>query len=103
MLSPTLATMSNDLRRAAGRRAYADVERLAVSLCTAAAGEARSLPPGDPRIREIAAWLDGQLETTGILLRIARATCADEIRRIPFLKRYLRQRTPPAAQVRLDA
>jgi hypothetical protein len=103
MISSTLADLGNDLRCAAARRAYADVERLAVSLGAAAAEQVRSLPAGDPRIDEIAAWISEQFERTDILLRIARAAQADEIRRIPFLKRYLAQRTPRAAEVRLDA
>jgi hypothetical protein len=102
MIYSTLASMSNDLRRAAGRRAYGDVERLVASLCAAAAEQVKSLPAGDPRIREMAAWLDEQLQCTGTLLRIARAAQADELRRIPFLKGYLRRQSPAAPRIQLD-
>jgi hypothetical protein len=102
MISTTLATIGNEMRGAAGRRKYAEVQRLAVSLSEAAAEHARSLPPGDPQIREIGTWLDRQLETAGIMLRIGRAAQADELRRIPFLKRYLGQQTRAASQMRLD-
>jgi hypothetical protein len=102
MISSTLAAMSNSLRRAAGRRAYAEVERLVTSLCDAAAAEARSVPAGDPQIREIAAWLDQQLESTRVILRIARTAHADELRRIPFLKRYMNQPARKRACLQLD-
>jgi hypothetical protein len=102
MISSTLATMSDKLRRAAGRRAYAEVQRLVVSLGAAAAAEARGFPPGDARIREIAAWLHEQLDWTGIMLRTARAAQADELRRIPFLKGYLRRQVQAGPRIHLD-
>ena len=92
MISVTLIAMSEDLRQAAARRAYGEVERLVVSFCAAAAAQARTLPPGDPQIGEIGSWLHGELECVGVMLRIGRASVAEEYRRIPFLKTYLRQR-----------
>ena len=59
----------------------------------AAAEETGTLPAGDPQILEIAAWVDELLEWTGIMLRSARAAQADELRRIPFLRNYLRQQS----------
>jgi len=102
MISSTLAAMGNDLRRAAARRAYADVQSLGMSLGAAAAEEARNLPAGDPQIREIALWLEQQLQSTCILLHISRAAHADELRSIPFLKRYLQQPARKPALVHLD-
>ena len=102
MISAALTAIETELRQAAARRAYADVERLVVSLCAAAAGQARALPPGDPRIREIAVWLDEQLERTRILLRIARTAQADELRRLLFVKRYLPGQHRQTPQLRLE-
>jgi hypothetical protein len=93
MISPALSIIGNGLRQAAGRRAYEEVQRLVVSLCDVAAEETRTLPAGHPQIREIAAWVDELLQWTGIMLRTARAAQADELRRIPFLKSYLRQQS----------
>jgi hypothetical protein len=93
MISATLTTLEQELRRAAGRRAYADVEQLVVSVGAAAAGEARSFPPGDPQVREIAIWLNQLYEWTGVMLRAARAAHAEELRRMPFLKTYLRHQS----------
>ena len=89
MISSTLTAIETELRRAAAHRAYAEVERLAVSVGAAAAAEARALPPGDSGIGEIATWLNGLFQSTEIMLRIARASQADEFRRIAFLQRYL--------------
>jgi hypothetical protein len=101
MISSTLDTLGNQLREAAARRAYRDVERLAVQVGAAAAGEARALPPGDPGIGEIAAWLKELFHRTDILLRIARASQANERRRVTFLKRYMPGPDRRAARVRL--
>jgi hypothetical protein len=101
MISPTLVSLSNELVRAAGRRRYAEVERLAVRAGSAAAAEARALPAGDPGIREIAAWLKDLFGRTEILLRIARAAQASEYRRITFLQKYLPRPDRRAAHVKL--
>jgi hypothetical protein len=101
MISSTLANLSDELVRAAGRRKYADVERLAVRVGEAAAGEARALPAGDPGIREIAIWLKELFDRTEILLRIGRASQADEFRRLTFLKRYLPGQDARAPRVQL--
>jgi hypothetical protein len=99
MIVPTLANLSDDLRRAAARRAYADVQRLAVQLGAAVAAQARTLPAGDPRIVEIAAWLKEEFTRTEILLRIARASQAAELRRATFLQRYLKRPDRPLMRV----
>lgn len=101
MMSSTLATLSDELVRAAGRRQYAEVERLAVLVGAAAAEQARTLPAGDPGIREIASWLKEVFDRTEILLRIARASQADEFRRLSFLQRYLPREDRRAQRVRL--
>jgi hypothetical protein len=88
MISSTLVNLSNDLRRAAARRAYADVQRLAVRVGAAAAEEARALPAGDPAVGEIAVWLTDLFDRAEILVRIGRASQASELRRVTFLQRY---------------
>lgn len=87
----SLSTLETELRQAAGHRAYADVERLVVLLCAATTAQLHILPKDDPRIHEIAAWLHELLDWTGTMLRISRATQADELRRIPFVRSYLSQ------------
>jgi hypothetical protein len=85
MVSSTLLTLGKDLQRAASRRGYAEVQRLAASVATAAAAEARASADST----EIATWLQDLYTRTEILLRIARATQADELRQVTLLKRYL--------------
>ena len=82
MISSTLSAFGCDLQRAATRRAYGDVERLAARVGQAALDETRALPAGDPGIHEIAAWLKDLFERTEILLRIARVSQADELRQL---------------------
>jgi hypothetical protein len=101
MISLNLSLLGDDLRRAASRSAYADVERLAVRVTAAAAEEARALATGHEGVAEIAAWLKDQFDRTEILLRIARAAQARELRQVMFLKRYLPRPDQRAAHVRL--
>jgi len=101
MISSKLANLGNELQRAAARRAYADVERLAVRVGAIAAEESRALPAGNPGRREIAAWLKDLFGRTEILLRIARASQAAELRHLMFLKRYLPRPDRRAEHVRL--
>jgi hypothetical protein len=91
MISQALLHLEHDLRQAAGRRDYVVVQHLVAELGAAAVAEARALPAGDPQIREIAAWLTALYDWTEAMLRITRAAQAEELRRIPFLKTYLRQ------------
>jgi hypothetical protein len=101
MISPKLVMLGNELLRAAGRRRYADVERLSVQVGTATAGEARTLPAGDPGVSELAAWLKDLFDRTEIQLRVGRAAHAAELRRIAFLRKYLARPDRRAAHVRL--
>jgi hypothetical protein len=91
MIPPPLADIGDRLRRAAGSNDYPAVEGLVTSLCSTALEQAAALPPADPQIREIGAWVDELLDWTGIMLRSSRAAQADELRRIPFVQSYLRQ------------
>ena len=101
MFSSTLTSLSHELRGAAARRAYSDVERLAVKVGAAAAEEVRLLPAGDPGVGEIAAWLKELFDRTEILLRIARTAQADEYRRLMLLKRYLPKQDARTPRLRL--
>ena len=88
MISSNLASLGNELQQAAARRAYADVQRLAVLTGEAAAAATRKLPAGDPAIQEIAGWLKQVFESAEILVKIGRAAQADDFRRTVFLQRY---------------
>jgi hypothetical protein len=101
MISPALVNLSHNLRGAAARREYAEVERLARKVGAAAAEEARALPAGDPGIGEIAAWVKELFERTEILLRVGRAAQASELRRMAFLRRYLPPPDRRAERVKL--
>jgi hypothetical protein len=96
MMSPALIALGNDLLQAASRRRYAGVSGLAPRVGAAAAAETQALPAGDSRRDEIAAWLKDLLGRTEILVRIARASQAAELRQVTFLQRYLsKQDRPP--------
>lgn len=85
MVSPSLLTLGQNLQRAASRRGYAEVQRLAANVGVAAVAEARA----GANLAEIGAWLQDLYARTDILLRIARATQADELRQVTLLRRYL--------------
>jgi hypothetical protein len=99
MISPTLTSLSEDLERAAARRLYAEVQRLAVRLGEAAAAQARTLPAGDPGIAEIARWAKDKYSRAEILVRVGRASQAAELRRVSFLQRYLKTQDRPVRRV----
>ena len=99
MISSALMNLGKELRRAATRRAYGDVQRLTVTLGARAAEEVRALPPGDAGRAGIAAWLKEEYRRTEILLRISRAAQAKELRRVVFLQRYLPAPDPFARHV----
>jgi len=101
MISSGLIKAGNNLRQAATRRAYRDVEHLARKAGADAAAEARALPAGDPGVGEIVDWLTDLFDRTEILLRIARASQAAELRRIAYLRRYLPAQDRRAARVKL--
>jgi hypothetical protein len=95
MISAALSTIGKDLQRAASRRDYAGVQRLAASAGTAAAEEARATG----NTAEIAEWWRDLFARTEILLRIARAAQAEELRQVALLKRYLSRPEVRAARV----
>jgi hypothetical protein len=102
MISPTLATLSADLRSAASRKAYTEVRRLAVRAGEAALEEVRALPAGDPGIDEIAVWLGELFTCAEILCRISRAAQADALRQAVCVQRYTTRQGPPVTKMRLQ-
>jgi len=101
MIPESLRRIEAALRREAASHCYAEVERLSVSLCLAAAEQTRPMPAGDLRILEMAAWVDGVLEWARVILVAARASQAAEFRQACFVKGYLRQ-PQTAAQMSRD-
>jgi hypothetical protein len=102
MIPVALETLGSELRKAAAHRRYADVNRLAVQLGSAAAQMVGSLPAGDPAIRQIAAWLSELFKSTEILVRISRAAQADQLRQAVFVQRYMARQTPRPSQLRMQ-
>jgi len=102
MTSERLAKFEHDLRSAVTHRRYADVERLAQLFCAAAETQARSLPPGSAAKEEIVRHVEDTLEWARLMLCTARAATADELRRLPFLTRYVGAPEPPRARVGID-
>jgi hypothetical protein len=101
MIAESLQRVEAELRREAVCQRYPEVQRLVVSLCRGAANQTSAMPAGDPRILEIAGWVDKILEWTRMVLTAARASQAAKLRQVHFLKGYLRQ-TQMAAQMSLD-
>jgi hypothetical protein len=91
MAATSLSSLETLLREAVASRNYAEVQRLVVLLGAATAEQVSSLSAGDPLILEIGGWLDDLLDWTRTMLRVSRAAQADELRRIPFVRSYLKQ------------
>jgi len=89
----TLVRLGQEMRSAAIRRDYAGVERLAPMIGTAVEAQVRALPAGDARRSELAAWVRELWESTETMLRVGRAAQAEELRRMPFVRTYLRQQS----------
>jgi hypothetical protein len=60
-----------------------------LAFCDAAETHARSLPPTDPRIREIADLTMEVLRWTRTMMQTARESLASQLRQIPGAKRYV--------------
>jgi len=101
MTQERFSKIENELRGAVIHRRYADVERLTQLFCAAAETQAKSLPAHDPGRAEIARHVEETLEWARLMLCTARAAVADEMRRLPFLRRYVGS-AEPRAGVRLD-
>ena len=67
--------------------------------CTGGGFISGECPIGDSRIAEIGVWLKEQYDRAEILLRVARASQAAELRRVTFLQRYLKVPDRPLTRV----
>jgi hypothetical protein len=103
MTPERLAKFETDLRSAVTHRRYADVERLAQLYCAAAETQAKSLPAGDPGRARIVRHVEDTLEWARLMLHTARAATADELRRLPFVTRYVGSPERSRPGVHIDA
>lgn len=101
-MNEPLSRIEKELRRAVETQRYNEVQRLVLSFCEAAEAHARALPPGDPRIGEIAALTHEVLGWTRTMVRAGRASIVLQLRQIPNVKRYLGVPTAPPSSLHLD-
>lgn len=97
-----LSRLEQELRRAVETQQYAEVRRLVLAFCQAAEAQARTLPPGDARIGEIARMTQEVLHWTRTMVRSARASLVLNLRQIPNLRRYVPAPVVPPGRMRLD-
>jgi DNA repair ATPase RecN len=88
MIPSRLEELETELRAAAASRRYAETARLAAEFCKAQRAYAQTLPKADPRRAEAARKLDDILSWALLMLKMARATCAAELRRVTTAGRY---------------
>lgn len=98
----SLSGIEKELRGAVQTQRYTEVQRLVLAFCEAAEAHARALPPGDPKIGEIAALTHEVLGWTRTMVRAGRASIVLQLRQIPNVKRYLGVPTAPPPSVHLD-
>jgi len=102
-MNESLSRIEKALRCAVEKQRYAEVQRLVLEFCAAAESHARSLPPGDPRIGEIAELTREVLQWTRTMVRSARESLAQQLRMIPKVKRYIPTPAVPRRLMHLDA
>lgn len=88
-MKESLGPMEQELRRAVESQRHAEVQRLVLDFCAAVEGHVRSLPPGDPRIAEIAGLTHEVLQWTRTMMQAARACLVLQLEQIPKVKRYI--------------
>ncbi len=103
MVNPSLAGIESQLRRAAESRRYSEVQKLVLSFCAAVETHVRALPPGDPRIPEMAQMTAEVLEWTRVMVQTGRESLAAQLRQFPKVERYLRAVPRKVAVMQLDA
>jgi len=93
-----LGEIESQLKRAAEERQYDAVDRLTLEYGDAARRAIAAMPSGAPQAFALARRVLDSLEQARLLVVTGRAATAQELRRIPFLTRYL-----PGAPVRPPA
>lgn len=102
-MNESLSTIGKELRRAVETLQYAEVQRQVLAFCEAAEAHARALPPGDPRIGEIAAITQELLQWTRTMVQASRAVIVLQLRQLGQVKRYIPVPAAPEATMRLNA
>ena len=101
-MTEKLSTIERELRRAVECRHFAEIQRLVLSFCAAAEAHIKALPPGDPKIQEIAGMTVELLQWCRSMVQSARECLVLELRQIPKVKRYIPVPTAMPAAMRLD-
>ena len=95
-----LTRIEDELKRAAESRQYGAVDRLTLEYGDTARQAIAQMTAGDPEIAGLARRVLNTLEWARLVVLTGRASTARELRRIPFLTRYMPQaRKRPAIQV----
>jgi len=97
-----LAGIESQLTRAAEERRYDEVNRLTLEYGDAARQAIAALPSGAPQTAGLALRVLENLEHARLLVVTGRTAAAQELRRIPFLARYLPAAPAPPQTVRMD-
>jgi len=101
-MNESLSRIEKALRVAVETQQYAEVRGLVLSFCEAVEAQARALPPGDPRIGEIAILTQEVLRWTKTMVQAGRACLVLQLRQIPQVKQYIPAPSVPQATMRLD-
>jgi len=102
MTATAHAAIEKELRDAVVQRRYARIPGLAHEFRLSAEALAAALPSGAER-RDLIAGAAEVLEWARLSLCAARAAIADELRTLPFVRRYLVAANPPRAANQLRA
>jgi hypothetical protein len=98
----SLTQIEDQLKRAAESREYYAVDRLTLQYGDAARDVIAALPAGAPAIAATARRVLDTLEWARLVVLTGRASTAYELRRIPFLARYMSIPQAPPPAIRID-
>ncbi len=101
-MNDSLSRIQKELTAAVQTQHYEEIQRQVLAFCEAAEGHARAMPPGDPRIGEIAALTQEVLQWTSTMVQAGRACVVLQLRQIPKIKQYVPAPVPIQATLRLD-
>ena len=102
-MNERLSGIEKQLRCAVETQRYEEIQSLVLSFCEAAEASARSLPPWDPRIAEIAHMTQSVLKWTRTMVQARRESLILQLRQMPKVKRYLGESSRRPVAVHVEA
>jgi hypothetical protein len=102
MIPSSIIAAERELRCVIERRQGCDIPGCLAAYCELAENQVKSLPPGDPIRLQICESVLSVLKWAGLVLRIRRATLAQDLRLLRKADRFLSAKVSAGPRFRLD-